>query len=212
MHFWAIWNEPNFGQDLGPQATNGSKDAGRADAVPPDPQRRLEGAARTGHGHDTILVGGYAARGVWRRQVSRADFGQTPPLRFIRYLYCVDKNYKQLRGSAAKSTAARRTPSASRRFRSQNPALFNASGVADHPYPDNGSPLNDGKGNPDYATFPDLGNLAHGSWTRSSRRYGSHKHFPIYNDEYGYITSPPALARTTSRPPRRRSTSTGPST
>jgi hypothetical protein len=26
---------------------------------------------------------------------------------------------------------------------------------------------------------------------RATHAYGSHKHFPIYNDEYGYITSPP---------------------
>ncbi len=84
--------------------------------------------------------------------------GQTKPLLFVRTLYCVDTNYH----AAARVPRPRRglshaTPPASRRFRAQNPGLFNASGVSDHPYPSNGTPVNDGGKDPNFAAFPDLG-------------------------------------------------------
>jgi hypothetical protein len=190
VHFWAIYNEPNFGEDLGPQALHGSK-------IPYAPMlyRKILNAGwkalqTTGHGHDTILVGGYAARGIQGGKYP-GNYSQTKPLLFIRDLYCVDKNYRQLRGKLAKQTRCPTSKSGVRKFRSQNPALFSATGVADHPYPVAGTPLNDGKGDRDFATFPDLGNLAR-TMDRVTSHYGSHKKFPIYNDEYGYITRPPA--------------------
>ena len=79
---------------------------------------------------------------------------------FIRDLYCLSSNYKQLRGSAAKSVGCPTNAAGSRRFRAANPGLFKASGVSDHPYPDNLSPVRDGRNDPDFAAFPDLGNLA----------------------------------------------------
>jgi len=198
IHFWAIFNEPNFGEDLGPQAIDGSRIS-----VGPMMYRGIANAGfkalqSTGHGRDTILIGGFAARGIGPSRPTRrarqgypGDFAQTKPLQFIRTLYCVDANYRELRGSAARNVGCPTSASASRRFRSQNPALFSASGVGDHPYPDNGSPVRDGRGDPDFATFPDLGNFA-SVLDRVNRIYGSGKRFPIYNDEYGYITHPPA--------------------
>ena len=64
VHFWSFWNEPNFGQDLGPQATNGS-------TVPVAPKlyRALLNAGwKAIHqaqpdAHDTILIGELAAKG-----------------------------------------------------------------------------------------------------------------------------------------------------
>ncbi len=189
VHFWAIYNEPNFGEDLGPQALHGSK-------IPYAPMlyRQILNAGwkalqSTHHGHDTILVGGYAARGVQGGKFP-GNYSQTKPLLFIRDLYCVNSKYKQLSGKLAKEESCPTSKSAVRKFRSQNPALFKATGVADHPYPVAGTPLNDGKGDPDFATFPDLGNLAK-TMDKVTSRYGSHKKFPIYNDEYGYITRPP---------------------
>lgn len=190
VHFWAIFNEPNFGEDLGPQALGGSR-------VPYAPMlyRKILNAGwnalrATGHGRDTILIGGYAARGFWGGRFP-GDFAQTKPLLFIRYLYCVNKNNQQVRGKTAKSWGCPTNKAASRKFRRQNPALFNASGMADHPYPDHGSPVSDGRGDPNWATFPDLGRFASVT-DKMTRMYGSGKHFPIYNDEYGYITRPPA--------------------
>jgi hypothetical protein len=189
VNFWAIYNEPNFGEDLGPQALGGSK-------VPYAPMlyRKILNAGwkalqTTGHGHDTILVGGYAARGIQGGKFP-GNYSQTKPLLFIRDLYCVNKSYRQLGGKLAKQMGCPTSRSAVKKFRSQNPALFSATGVADHPYPVAGSPLSDGRGEADFATFPDLGNLAR-TMDKVTRHYGSHKKFPIYNDEYGYITHPP---------------------
>jgi hypothetical protein len=197
VHFWAIYNEPNFGEDLGPQAIKGS-----TVSVAPMMYRGLISAAwkslhATGHSRDTILIGEFAARGLSGKvtkthpQGLPGDRGQTKPLLFIRTLYCVDNNYHQLRGRTAKAVGCPTNAAGSRRFRAQNPGLFNASGVSDHPYPVNGSPINDGGTDPNFAAFHDLGNFGR-TFDRVNSVYGSHKHFPIYNTEYGYITRPPA--------------------
>ncbi|MGB9183454.1 MAG: hypothetical protein WCB67_05265 [Solirubrobacteraceae bacterium] len=198
VHFWALFNEPNFGQDLGPQAINGSRTS-----YAPMLYRGIVNAGwkalqGTGHGNDTILIGEFAARGSTPSPPSHrapqgfpGNYGQTKPLQFIRTLYCLSPSYRQLRGSAARSVGCPTSAAGSRRFRAQNPGLFSASGVSAHPYPDNLSPVRDGRSDPDFAAFPDLGNLAR-TLDRATGSYGVHRRFSIYNTEYGYITSPPA--------------------
>jgi hypothetical protein len=197
VHFWTIYNEPNFGQDLGPQAINGSRLS-----VAPGMYRNIVDAGwkalhATGHGRDTILIGEFAARGNGFRsphagqpQGLPGNYGQTRPLEFLRTLYCLDSSYRQLRGSAAKARGCPTNAAGSRRFRAQHPGLFNASGVGDHPYPGNGPPLSRAGDNPDFATFPNLGSFG-AALDRVNRIYGSRKHYPIYNDEFAYQTKPP---------------------
>ena len=197
VRFWALWNEPNFGEDLGPQAINGSRVS-----VAPMYYRNLVNQGwnalhQTGHGRDRILIGEFAARGLGpsgpRRGAPQGlpgDYGQTKPLQFIRTLYCLDGSYRHLSGSYARAVGCPTSASASRRFRTSNPGLFNASGVGDHPYAGGGSPVTDGRNDPDFATFPNLGRLE-SALDRVNRVYGSGKHYSIYNDEYGYITNPP---------------------
>lgn len=196
VHFWSIFNEPNFGEDLGPQASNDS-----TVATGPMMFRSLLNAGwsalhATGHGRDTILWGEFAAQGAEPGRYPKksgglpGSYGQTRPLLFLRDVYCVDSSYNELRGSAAKSVGCPTTAAASRRFRSQNPALFSASGVADHPYPQTASPVSQAGNLVDYATFPDLGNME-SELDHLNRIYGSGKKFSIYNTEYGYITNPP---------------------
>jgi hypothetical protein len=153
------------------------------------------------HRNDTILFGEFAARGATFHRPTRkwpqglpGNGGQTKPLQFLRTLYCVDNGYRPLRGRAAAQVGCPANAAGSRRFRSQNPVLFGATGVSDHPYPGNGSPVSDGRNDPDFAAFPDLPNMAR-TLDRLNRVYGSHKRFPIYNDEYGYITDPPNRER-----------------
>ncbi len=200
VHMWAIFNEVNFGEDLGPQAIDGS-----SVATAPMMYRGLLNAGwkalqATGHGHDTILIDEFAARGISGGPTKNApqgypgNYAQTKPLIFLRDLYCVNADYQELRGSAAGSVGCPTTAAASRSFRSQNPALFSATGVGVHPYPGNQNPLTDGKNEPDFATFPDLGNLA-SELDRLDRVYGSSKQLAIYNDEYGYITDPPNVGK-----------------
>jgi hypothetical protein len=199
VSFWGLWNEPNFGEDLGPQAVDGS-----TLSVAPGMYRNLLDAAwnsllATGHGPltDTILIGELAARGLAGRATPShpaglpGDFGQTKPLIFLRTLYCVDARNRELRGAPARAVGCPPTAAGSRQFRAQNPALFAASAFADHPYPDNNLPPSmDSSHDPNDAAFSQLGNLE-GELDRLQRVYGSHERWPIYDTEYGYITHPP---------------------
>jgi hypothetical protein len=196
VSFWAIWNEPNFGEDLGPQAIDGS-------TVPVGPAmyRSLVGQAwnalqATGHGGDTVLIGEFAPDGLSGRATPKrpgglpGDFGQTKPLQFLRTLYCVDSAYRQLRGSAARSVGCPVTAAASRRFRASNPGLFGATGLADHPYSFHQPPTSESSRDPDIAPFPRIPNLER-ALDLVQQAYGSLQQLPIYNTEYGYITDPP---------------------
>jgi hypothetical protein len=197
VRFWALWNEPNFGQDLAPQAIDGSRVS-----VAPMMYRALTGAGwaglqRTGHGNDTILIGELAAQGqagpVNRKHPEGlpGDYAQTKPLQFIRTLYCLGPGYKQLRGGYATKRGCPTGARGSRRFRAGNPVLFHATGVGDHPYLGD-RPPSGGRWDPDFATFPVLGHLER-ALDRVNRVYGSDKRYPIYSDEYGDITRPPQI-------------------
>jgi hypothetical protein len=194
VSFWVIYNEPNFGQDLGPQATNTSRTLMGASLYRGIVDAGWK-ALQAHHAHDTILIGELAARGFYLSNGRHSSFapqgfpgnyGQTRALYFLRSLYCIGTNGKPLSGNAAKTVTC---PTSSKGFRNAHPGLFKASGFGDHPYPVNGTPLTDGK-TTDYATFPELGNLE-SQLDKANRAYGSSKKFAIYNDEYGYITNPP---------------------
>lgn len=204
VSFWTIFNEPNFGEDLGPQAIDGS-----TIPVAPGLYRQMVNAGwsalqATGHTTktDTILIGELAARGLSSIKPKSERFGglpgaysQTKPLIFIRTLYCVNGSYQELRGSAAAQVGCPTNAAGSRAFRKSNPGLFGASGFGIHPYPlaegQSLPPSTDGPhGDPNYVTFSQLPNLWH-DLDRLNSIYGSSTHFPIYNDEYGYITEPP---------------------
>jgi hypothetical protein len=194
--FWTIWNEPNFGEDLAPEAINGS-----TVDVAPMMYRNIVSVAwnalqRTGHSHDTVLIGGLSARGQ-RSPATRGnpaghpgDFAQMKPLEFVRHLYCLDNNLRPLRGAIARAEGCPTSASASSRFRSQNPGLFNATGFAQHPYPQYLPPTQDNSTDPDFVPFSRLPRLWQ-TLDRVVRVYGSHKRYSVYNDEYGYITNPP---------------------
>lgn len=197
VHTWEIWNEPNFGEDLGPQAI-----AGSSVSVAPGMYRSLLGAAwsalgSTGHGRDTIVIGQLAARGLQgpadaaHPEGLPGNFAQTKPLQFIRTLYCVDSSYRQLRGAAATARGCPATAAASSKFAAQNPGLFKASGFGLHPYPQNLAPNRERSHDPDFAAFSEIPNVER-ALDRLQRSYGSHRRLNIYNNEYGYVTSPPA--------------------
>jgi hypothetical protein len=205
VSLWEMWNEPNFGMDLAPQAIKGS-------TVPASPwaYRSLLDASwsalqKTGHGRDTIVIGNLDARGQTARPGRGApeglpgNFGATKPLAFVRSLYCVDGSYKALRGAAAAAQGCPTTAGASRRFRAAHPGLFRASGFGAHPYPVNLAPTQVSSSDPDYTEFPELPQLGR-TLDRLQRLYGSGKRFPIYNTEYGYITDPPNYNLTSLNP------------
>ncbi|MBV9197843.1 MAG: hypothetical protein JO168_27215 [Solirubrobacterales bacterium] len=198
VSFWSIWNEPNYGQDLAPQAIS-------HDSVPVSAgqYRGLVAAAwgslaATGHTmrHDTILIGETAPRGFLH---PIGNFGGMKPLPFLLALYCVNSGYYQLRGSAAAAIGCPTTAAGSRRFRAHNPALFQASGFADHPYASQSNPQAPTvptsntpglRADHQYADLPELGYLE-GLLDRVNRVYGSASRFAIWDTEYGYRTRPP---------------------
>jgi hypothetical protein len=197
VDFWSIWNEPNYGPDLAPQAT--SNDKVELSAVE---YRSLLDAAwgsllATGHRPGaTILIGETAPRGL---NHPIGNFSGIKPLRFIRALYCVDSRYRQLRGTAAAARGCPTTAAASRRFAAQHPALFQASGFADHPYEQGVAPNTPTIGpddprnwttDPDYADLPEVPRLER-MLDKIQRMYGFHTHLKIWNTEYGYRTRPP---------------------
>jgi hypothetical protein len=200
VHFWSFWNEPNFGQDLGPQAIDGS-----TKPIAPALYRSLLHAGYAAlrrtqpDASNTVLIGELAATGYALH--SPGDPGklpgvtaQTRALVFLRALYCVNDRYTPLQGATATRYGCPATLAGTRSFRSRNPALFEASGFADHPYSSRRAPdANPARINRDYATFPVLNRVAK-ALDGVTGAYGSHKRFPIYNDEYGYITSPPQPA------------------
>ena len=200
VSFWEIWNEPNFGQDLAPQAIDNSA----VSASPRMYRGLVDGAwsalGRTGHGRDTVLIGGLSPRGFSAPRTRRwpqglpGYFSTTKPLQFTRTMYCVDSRYRPLRGRAASSVGCPATPGASRRFRAQHPALFAASGFGIHPYPYGLPPTRADSRDPDYAEFSELTRLAR-ALDRLQGVYRSRARLPIYNTEYGYITHPPRDAQ-----------------
>jgi hypothetical protein len=194
--FWEIWNEPNFGFDLAPQATNGSTVLAAAPMYRSLLDAGWSGLQGSGHGRDTILIGNLDARGQ-SGPVSRAapqglpgNFAATKPLQFVRTLYCVNSSFKQLRGAAAAAVGCPASAAGSRQFRRAHPALFQASGFATHPYPGNLPPTQASSTDPDNTEFAELPRFA-SMLDRIQRMYGSGKRFRIYNNEYGYITNPP---------------------
>jgi len=112
------------------------------------------------------------------------------PLQFLRNLYCVDSRYRPMRGAAAALRGCPTDAAGSRSFRSRHPALFSASGFADHPYSRWYPPNVEEQNDRDYSSLADIGQLTR-ALDRLNRVYRSNTRFPIWNTEYGYITSPP---------------------
>jgi hypothetical protein len=190
IDFWGIWNEPNLGINLAPQAVH----RGTLEVSPMLYRRMLDSAwsalQASGHGHDTILFGELAPDGN-TIPPEPGNYDMMAPLRFLRALYCVGSSYEPLRGAAATARGCPATASASSRFVAENPGLFHATGVADHPYPQGQPPTELTPDEPDYADFAALGNLER-TLDRLQQTYGSSTHFPIYDTEFGYWTDPPS--------------------
>jgi hypothetical protein len=189
LDFWSIWNEPNYGQQLAPQAIDSS-----TVEVSPALYRRLLDAAwgalqATGHGRDTVLIGEIAPRGQTVGD-QPGNFSGMVPLRFIRALYCVDASFHPLSGTAATARSCPSTPAGSAAFVHEHPGLFEAAGFAFHPYPQGFAPNVRTPDEPDYADLPQLGALEH-TLDAAIAAYGSHVQLPLYDTEFGYQTNPP---------------------
>jgi hypothetical protein len=192
VHFWEIWNEPNWGPSLQPQLALRPVRVASAAAY-----RRLADVAwsalqRTGHGHDTIVIGNLSPRGVAEPPDNKlaAAMAVSGPLAFTRTLYCVDSDDRPLRSGAARRAGCPTTPEGSKRFSLAHPALFAASGFGVHPYPIGEPPIQTAQAGADAVEFGDIPRFG-GVLDRLARVYGSQRRMPIYNNEFGYVTNPP---------------------
>jgi hypothetical protein len=201
---WSVWNEPDYGPSLAPQGLPGHL---TIDFAPRQYRGLLDAAwgslTATGHGvggphGDTILFGELAPRGMpyW------GVFSGMTPMLFLRSLYCLDSRYRPLRGYAASVRGCPTTAAGSRAFRRAHPGLFAASGFAIHPYMRWYAPNHEPSPDPvthqstaDYTSLGFIGRLERGL-DRMQGVYGSHQRLPIYDTEFGYITSPPKRPRT----------------
>jgi hypothetical protein len=191
VSFWSIWNEPNLGIELAPEAIDNS-----TVATSPLMYRGLADAAwnalhRTGHGGDRILIGELAPYGQTFGKNVPGNFGYMVPLRFVRGLYCVDSTLHPLQGSAARARGCPSSGAGSKRFASDHPVLFQASGYAVHPYPGTGSVAPNVVLGPEFANLAALPKLEQLLDSVTST-YGSSKRFSLYSTEYGYFTNPPS--------------------
>ncbi|HEX4671373.1 MAG TPA: hypothetical protein VH279_03840 [Solirubrobacteraceae bacterium] len=187
VSFWSVWNEPNYGPGVAPQGVPGHLNIENS----PRMYRNLVAAEwnalhATGHAHDTFVWGELAPRGA----PSWGIFSGMKPLIFLRALYCVDANYRELRGEAATIRGCPANAAGSRQFRARNPGLFKATGVAVHPYMRWYRPDREKLPDPDYTSLGEIGNLMR-TLDRLQRVYGSQKRYPVYDTEFGYITTPP---------------------
>ena len=195
VSFWSIWNEPNYGQQLAPQAI----DSSTVESSPASYRALLDAGwsslQASGHAGDRILIGEIAPRGeTTPSNVYPGNFSGMVPLRFIRALYCVDGNLHPLTGNAAALRGCPTTTAASKAFPADNPGLFHAAGFAFHPYPQGQVPPNmptapDGLG-AEYADLPQLTTLEH-TLDGALAAYGSSHRFPLWDTEFGYQTNPP---------------------
>jgi hypothetical protein len=200
--FWSIWNEPNYGPSLAPQALPGHP--GVEDS--PRIYRQLVDRAWTGlaaSGHtvptDTIIIGELAPRSELTEPGRFSTFNGMTPLVFLQNLYCLSPTYRPLRGVGAALRGCPATAGGTRRFVADNPALFQNSGVADHPYsewfaPDQELDIPKLAGwaleNTQDTSLATIGVLERGL-DRLTAAYGVHEQLAIWDTEYGYQTSPP---------------------
>jgi hypothetical protein len=188
VSFWSIWNEPNQPGWLAPQSL-----ASHGRELPASPalyryyvQEAFTGLYESGHalGRDTILIGELAPEGY--------DQGGTltamTPMQFLLALYCLDGEFRPLRGSAAAAIACPRSGSRAAFVRA-NPGLFYATGFAHHPYYFFWPPEHSAS-DPNFVPLANLGRLEH-ALDRAYAAYGVRRHIPIYLTEYGYQTNPP---------------------
>ena len=218
VHFWAIFNEPNFGEDLGPQAIKGS-----TVSVGPMMYRGLVNAGykalqATGHGRDTILIGEFAARGIDRSSQPPSPAGVSGQLRPDQaagvHPHAVLRRH-QLSASCAATTprpaAARPTPPARAASAAQNPGLFNAAGSPTTRTRTTARPCPTAAATPTSPPSPTWATWA-GCWTASAASTERASQLPDLQRRVRLHHPPAGPAPTTCRRPPRRTTSTGPST
>ena len=199
VSFWSIWNEPNQPGWLAPQwrlAPGGPAPSGPVMEAPVLYRGYVDAAfaalVRTGHSPstDTVLAGDLAPEGCVAgvRCIYPRPEWPSPPLPFLRALYCLGPDYQPLSGGAAAALSCPASPDR-RTFVSTHPGLFQMTGLAHHPY-SFFLPPNAGMSTAAFAPLANLGRLEQ-TIDAIFRAYGVGRRLPIYLTEYGYETNPP---------------------
>ena len=196
VSFWSVWNEPNQPGWLAPQFQQVN---GTWYPLAPELYRDYVDAAdaalhATGHGKDTLLIGELAPEGCVPGGTggSCAIYPKIdqplPPVNFIRSMYCLGASGHPLRGAAATVVGC---PAAGTRaaFVKANPALFDATAFAHHPYSFS-LPPNLPLPEPQFVPLENLTRLEH-ELDHVFKTYGVGRKIPLYLTEYGYETDPP---------------------
>lgn len=184
VNHWSVWNEPDVPGWLMPQWR------GRR-PVSPHLYRGLvdaawDGLVKSGHGGDTILIGETARRPASRRRPKPISLVDT--LRFVRELYCVSGRHRPLRGRGARVRGCPAGPQQRRRFVTDHPGLFKASGWGHHPYTIIQNPAWRGFGDTD-PTLRSINRLGR-ALDRSRRVWGHYRRLPLWVTEFGFQTRP----------------------
>jgi hypothetical protein len=198
---FSLWNEPNFGQNLGPQAQNATTKFNGYDVAAGYYRNLLRAGYPQVKRYDpsaTVLIGELAGQGrsgpvnkaANHPQGLPGNFAITSPIPYLQTLYCVDSSDKRLTGTAATKADCPATAGAAKSFKKQNPALFNATGFSTHPYASNYAP-NQSAGIGKQAIILPVINRLSTELKTLTKHYGAARTWPLYSTEYGYITSPP---------------------
>jgi hypothetical protein len=168
---WSVWNEPNQGGWLQPQAN-------RHGAVAPALYRQLVRAAilglrQSGHGSDEILFGETAPIG---RSSGPRSSRPTPPGTFLRDALCIDSRGRALHRRSLDCTGG---------F-----ARLPVTGIAHHPYTRGGSQPPTARGNSSEITISSISRLKT-ILRQAAARHRIPKHLPIQYTEFGFQTNPP---------------------
>ena len=183
---WSIWNEPDYGPSLAPQGLPGhlrsiTPPRCTASSWTPDGLPCTSPVTRR---HDSVRELAPRGENNW------GVFSGMKPLVFLRSMYCVDSHYRPLRGTAASD---RGCPTTSAGSRGSGPPTRPCSGPAASATTRTCAgtrPTMRNSPDPAYTSLGEIGNLEH-ALDRVQAVYGSRTRFPIYDTEFGYLTSPP---------------------
>ena len=200
VSLYSLWNEPNFGQNLGPQSIDATKTSPGYSVAPLYYRNLLRSGYSTLRATAkgaSILVGEFAGSGrsgPVTRTAPQGLPGQTAitsPVPFIQTLYCLNSGYKPLTGKAATVAGCPTTADARGSFVKSNPALFNANAISTHPYGSHFAP--DAKASTipkNFVILPVIGRLTT-EMDKVTAAWHHPKKFPIWSTEFGFVTSPP---------------------
>ncbi len=200
VSIWSLWNEPNMGQQLGPQNVDATAHSSGYDVAAGYYRNLLRtgwSALQKTEKGSTILIGELAGEGRIHNKSAKYPQGLpgntaiSSPVTYIESLYCLNSRDKTLTGTAAKLAGCPTTGSARGAFVKDNPALFNASAIAMHPYASSYAPNEPSSKIPSsYIVLPVIGRLT-SELTAVTKAWHHTKNYPVWSTEYGFVTSPP---------------------